>query len=323
VTGPLEEEGALAPASPTRPGDVIDAHAHLFSLPLMVEYVESNPEESERFRKAVEERRFGRRGGGELPDLGADEMARWYVERIHAAGVAKAVVMSVFPDSAYMRDVISAAKGHVHALAYVDPRGPDAPEVLEREMAAGFRGVKLLPVNRRYRLSEPECRPFFERAAQLGAPIVVHYGVTVDPAGDLRYADPLDLSPVARDFPETTFVIAHFGAGFFGEVLRLAYQCANVCVDSSGTNNWIDYDPHGFTLRQVFERALLALGPERVLFGTDSGTTAPYRTWIKFQQMSVLDAIGLSEKDRDLVVRANAVRIFGLEPGGTAGRDGD
>ena len=53
----------------------------------------------------------------------------------------------------------------------------------------------------------------FEQAAELRAPIIVHYGVTVDPMGDLRYADPIDLSPVARDFPEITFMIAHFGAG--------------------------------------------------------------------------------------------------------------
>jgi predicted TIM-barrel fold metal-dependent hydrolase len=129
----------------------------------------------------------------------------------------------------------------------------------------------------------------------------------------LRYADPTDLSPVARDFPEITFVIAHFGAGYFSETLRLAYQCDNVCVDSSGTNNWMDYDPHGFTLAQVFERAVLALGPERILFGTDSGTTAPYRSWIAYQQRRTLEEIGLGDDARDAILRRNAVRIFSLD----------
>ena len=100
--------------------------------------------------------------------------------------------------------------------------------------------------------------------------MIIHYGVTVDPTGDLRYADPLDLSPVARDFPDLQFVIAHFGAGWLDSVLRLAYQCKNVCVDTSGTNNWMDYYVPKMTLAEVFERALMALGPERVLFGTDS-----------------------------------------------------
>jgi len=72
----------------------------------------------------------------------------------------------------------------------------------------------------------------------------------------------------------------------------VAYQCKNVCVDTSGTNNWMDYHVPRMTLPEVFERALTALGPERVLFGTDSGTTAPYRTWIKFQQMRTLEQLG-------------------------------
>jgi predicted TIM-barrel fold metal-dependent hydrolase len=84
-------------------------------------------------------------------------------------------------------------------------------------------------------------------------------------------------------------------------------------VDTSGTNNWMDYHVPKMTLAEVFERALTALGPERVLFGTDSGTTAPYREWIKFQQVRTLEEIGLSDRDRDLVLRGNAVRIFGMD----------
>jgi len=227
--------------------------------------------------------------------------------------VSRAVVMSVMPDSQWTRDFVVAAKGHVHALCNVDPRDPGSADLLEREMTAGFNGVKLLPVNRCYRVSDPACRPFFEKANELKAPICIHYGVTVDPTGDLRYADPIDLSPVARDFPDVPFVIAHFGAGWLDSVLRLAYQCKNVCVDTSGTNNWMDYHVPKMTLADVFERTLTAIGPQRVLFGTDSGTTAAYRTWIKYQQVRTLEEMGLSDHDRDLVLRANAVRIYRLE----------
>ena len=300
------------PAPVTVPGQVIDAHVHLFSLPLFREYLDRDPDANPRWRKAVEQGKWGRRGES-LPDLEAGEMAEWYVRRMQDASVSKAVVVSVLPDSQYTRDFVAAANGHVAALAYIDPRLPEAPAMLEREMAAGFKGVKLLPVNRCYRLSDPACRPFFEKASELGAAITVHYGVTVDPTGDLRYADPTDLSPVARDFPDVPFVIAHFGAGYLHEALRLGYQCKNVCLDSSGTNNWMDYDPHGYTLAQVFDRALVALGPERVLFGTDSGTSAPYRKWIKHQQLRTLEELGLGAHEIDLVVRGNAVRIFGLD----------
>ena len=302
---------ALGAAKPTQPGDVIDAHVHLFTRPLMLEIAE-RPETPERFRQAIKEGKWGRRNDT-LPDMTAEEVASFYVERLTEADVAKALIVSVMPDSQYMRDFIREANGHVHALCNVDPRDPRSAELLEREMAAGFRGVKLYPVNRCFRLSDPACRPFFEKASELGAHMIIHYGVTVDPTGDLNYADPLDLSPVARDYPNLQFVIAHFGAGWLDSVLRLAYQCKNVCVDTSGTNNWMDYYVPKMTLAEVFERALMALGPERVLFGTDSGTTAPYRTWIRRMQQRTIEEMGLSDRDRDLILRGNASRIFRLD----------
>ncbi len=302
----------MAAATPTRPGDAIDAHVHLFTKPLMMEWVE-RPETPARFKQAAKEGKWGRRGEMTLPDLSAEQAAAWYVERINAANVAKALIVSVLPESQYTRDFIRAANGHVHALCNVDPRDPGAPELLEREMAAGFRGVKLYPVNRCYRLSDPACRPFFEAADELKANVIVHYGVTVDPTGDLRYADPLDMSPVARDFPELIFTIAHFGAGWLDSVLRLAYQCKNVCVDTSGTNNWMDYYVPKLTLADVFERCLTAMGPERILFGTDSGTTAPYRHWIRYMQQRTIEEMGLSAGDIDLIMRGNAARIFRLD----------
>jgi predicted TIM-barrel fold metal-dependent hydrolase len=118
---------------------------------------------------------------------------------------------------------------------------------------------------------------------------------------------------VARDYPDITFVIAHFGAGWLDSALRLAYQCKNVCVDTSGTNNWMDYYVPKLTLADVFERCLASIGPQRILFGTDSGTTAPYREWIKYQQMRTIEEIGLTDSDRDLILRANASRIFRLD----------
>ena len=302
----------LKAASATKPGDIIDTHCHLFSMGLLREFVEKNPDMNPRFEKALKEKRLGRRSS-ELPDMDPAEIAEWYTGRINAAGIAKALVVSVFPDSQYMRDFVVAAKGHVHALCNLDPRDPESPAALEREIEAGFKGVKLLPVNRCYRLSEPECRPFFEKANELGTSFIIHYGVSVDPQVDMRYADPLDLSPVARDFPEISFVIAHFGAGYLDQVLKLAYQCKNICVDSSGTNNWMDFMPYPLTLAQVFDRSITALGPERVLFGTDSGTNAPYREWIAFQQRRTLEELGLSDEYRDLILRGNAVRIFGLD----------
>lgn len=306
-------DSELHASGATVPGQVVDTHVHLITVGLLEEHLSTLPPEAmPRFREMLKQRKFGRRGDP-IPELSPAEAAQAYAARLDAVDVAKALVVSIVPDSEWMREFVSAGDGRLHALCNLDPRDPGAPALLEREMAAGFKGIKLLPVNRCYRLSDPECRPLLEKAAELGANFIIHYGVSVDPGADLRYADPLDLSPVARDFPEITFVIAHFGAGWFEEVLKLAYARSNVCVDSSGTNNWRDFLPYELSLADIFSRSVGALGAERVLFGTDSNNAAPYREWIKFQQMRTLEEIGLSAEHRDLILRANAVRIFGLD----------
>lgn len=305
------------PASPdrepivTQPGDIVDAHVHLFSVQILEEMIAAFPH-MERFQKAVKDRKWGRRGEGfDLPELDPIDMAAWYGARLDDAGIAKAIVVATAP-SQYLRDFVAVSR-RVSVLAAPDPRDPASVALLEREVAVGFKGVKLYPVNRCYYVSDPACRPFFDRAEELGVSFIIHYGVTVDPTGDLRFADPIDLSPVARDHPGSNFVIAHFGAGWLDSILKVAYQCKNVCVDTSGTNNWMDNYVPKLSLPDVFERALMALGPERILFGTDSGTTAPYRKWIAFQQRRVLEELGLSVGDRDLVLRGNAVRIFKID----------
>ena len=299
------------PTIRTQPGDVVDAHVHLFSLAIMEEMIAAFPH-MERFQKAVKDRKWGRRGEHvSLPELDPVEMADWYDARLDDAGIAKAIVVATAP-SQYLREFVAVSR-RVSVLAAPDPRDPASVELLEREVEAGFKGVKLYPVNRCYKLSDPACKPFFDRAEELGVSFIIHYGVTVDPTGDMRFADPIDLSPVARDHPESKFVIAHFGAGYLDSILKVAYQCKNVCVDTSGTNNWMDNYVPKLTLPEVFERALMGLGPDRILFGTDSGTTAPYRKWIAFQQRRVLEELGLSDSDRDLILRGNAVRIFKID----------
>jgi predicted TIM-barrel fold metal-dependent hydrolase len=302
----------LSPVPATKPGDTVDAHMHLFTLAIMEEMIAMMPN-TKRFQQAVKDRKWGRRGEHmNLPELDPTQMAEWYAARLDDAGIAKGIVVATGP-SQYLVDFIKESAGRVSVLAAIDPFAPDAVEQVERAHADGFKGFKLYPVNRCYKLSDPATRPFFDKACELGMSFIIHYGVTVDPTGDLRFADPIDLSPVARDYSDSRFVIAHFGAGWIDSVLKLAYQCKNVCVDTSGTNNWLDNYVPRMTLPEVFEAALIALGPERILFGTDSGTTAPYRKWLAFQQHRILEELGVSDANRDLILRGNAVRIFGID----------
>jgi len=86
-----------------------------------------------------------------------------------------------------------------------------------------------------------------------------------------QFAGPKDLIPVAKKYPGIRFVIPNFGAGRFEETLEVGKTCPNVYVDTAGSNSWTNEHPAKPDLRTVFQKALVAFGPERILFGSDSG----------------------------------------------------
>ena len=177
------------------------------------------------------------------------------------------------------------------------------------------------PAMHRFEVGGEASRAMLEPVAAVSGVCYVHCGLLVVklrdllglPRGyDLRYANPLAIVPAADAFPEVTFVVPHFGAGFLRETLMLGAQCPNVVVDTSSSNSWVHTQP-GLELREVFARALDVFGPQRVLFGTDSGTfPAGWRADRRDAQLALLGELGLTEGERALVMGGNAVRILDL-----------
>src|SRR4029079_19385947 len=97
----------------------------------------------------------------------------------------------------------------------------------------------------------------------------LHKRLCLASAFTLRLGAPLTLSTVAAKFPKVPVIIPHFGAGFLRETLMAADQCPNIHLDTSSSNSWIKYHP-GLTLEAVFRQALEVVGPDRLIFGTDS-----------------------------------------------------
>ena len=90
----------------------------------------------------------------------------------------------------------------------------------------------------------------------------------------------------------------------------LADCCPNVHLDTSSSNSWICYTP-GLTLEQVFKTALDVVGPDRLIFGTDSSFFP--RGWhqtIYDQQRTALNAIGVGEPVQKKIFGENFARLF-------------
>ena len=105
-------------------------------------------------------------------------------------------------------------------------------------------------------------------------------------------------------------IIPHFGAGQLRATLMAADLCGNIHVDTSSSNGWIRYTP-GLTLEAVFGAALETLGPERILFGTDSSFFP--RGWqqpVHEGQQAVLDALGVDPSAQAAIMSENFERLF-------------
>ena len=133
------------------------------------------------------------------------------------------------------------------------------------------------------------------------------------PAGSRHGSgQPLDVQVLASAWPKVPFIIPHFGAGFFREALMAGDMCANIHLDTSSSNGWMKYIP-GLTLEAVFRQAIQVLGPERLLFGTDSSFFP--RGWqrpVFDTQVAALDRLGLKAAEVDLILGGNFDRLFPL-----------
>jgi uncharacterized protein len=118
------------------------------------------------------------------------------------------------------------------------------------------------------------------------------------------------VAPLALRFPGVPVIVPHFGAGLLRETLMAADQCSNIYLDTSSSNAWMKYHP-GLTLDAVYRQALAVVGPERLLFGTDSSFFP--RGWqaaVHRAQLAALDAAGVSEADRSQILGGNFERLF-------------
>ena len=71
--------------------------------------------------------------------------------------------------------------------------------------------------------------------------------------------------------------------------------------------------PYSLTLKEVYKKTLAVLGPDRILFGSDS-TAFPkgWRQEVFEAQAAILQDLGVSKEDLENIFGGNAIRIFKL-----------
>ena len=155
--------------------------------------------------------------------------------------------------------------GRVLGYCYVNPGyGRESLEEIRRYVGDhDFIGIKLY---NEYTCTEPVVFPVVELAIELGVPILhhashSHYFVEDQP----RLTDSGHLAELARRYPETMLICAHFsGGGDWEWTIKAARHAPNVFLDTSGS----------VTDDGSVDLAVAVAGVDRVVFGCDSSMTA-------------------------------------------------
>lgn len=201
-------------------------------------------------------------------------------------------------------------------FAHHDPFQPDAAGELRRAVnELGLRGYKILAPSLRGALDDPALDPLWAEAEALQIPVLIHFGVLGGGGGVAQHVNinPLILQTAAKGFPGINFVIPHFGCGYPRELLHLAWVCPNVSVDTSGNNEWVRWMPYPLTLHDLFRKFYETIGPERILFGTDSEWFPRGFANRYFEtQWQACCEIGMDSEDLHRVFHDNAARLLKL-----------
>lgn len=194
----------------------------------------------------------------------------------------------------------------------------DAAEELKRAVdELGLKGYKLFGPLTPIPFDDRSLAPVWTFAAERKLPVLIHFGLLGHAGGIVQHLNinPLSIFNVARQYPDIPFIIPHFGCGYYQELLQLCWSCPNVYVDTSGSNQWIRWMPYELTLETLFRKTYELIGPERIVFGSDSlGFPRGYNYRYVQEQVRVVRDLRFSEQEIELIFGNNARRLLDLEP---------
>jgi uncharacterized protein len=174
-------------------------------------------------------------------------------------------------------------------------------EEWRRQIELGVVALKVHPVHGGFPVNDRALYAAYEICRSVGLPVVVHCGTSVFPGSENKYADPVLLDDVLRDFPDLDIVLAHGGRGWWYDAAAfLALTYDHVWIDLAGL-------PPA-RLPQYYARHDWARLSRRMIFGTDW----PGVPGIAANARAIADLCPDPETTA-LVLGGNAMRVYRLK----------
>jgi predicted TIM-barrel fold metal-dependent hydrolase len=161
------------------------------------------------------------------------------------------------PDNEMVRELVIAGPG-VYGLVWANPRDPDVVTDTRRlldEPGSRFRGVKLHPLLDGYHSDDPAVHPIIELLIERRLPALIYCGHPI-------FTLPWSIEELVRRYPEARIILGHMGHGniiYINAAIDVAERNPNVYLETSGM-------PMHSKIREAVER----VGPDRVLYGSDT-----------------------------------------------------
>jgi predicted TIM-barrel fold metal-dependent hydrolase len=240
---------------------IIDAHVHLYPDAANQDPAEWARARHEPYWAALVTRR--RKDGSavqEFPSLAE------LVRDMDAAGIDQAVLLGWYwehhatcvEQNRFYADCLKAEPARFKAFATVHAQaGEAALDEIRWARDAGFSGIgELSPHSQGVRLDDPAWRDILKLAGQLRLPVNLHVTDPNSKPYPGRRETPLaDFVAMAREFPWTKFILAHWGGGLAFDTEN--HILPNVYYDTAASPLLYDAD------------AWTKAPPGRVLFGSD------------------------------------------------------
>ena len=196
------------------------------------------------------------------------------------------------PANAAAAKIVAATEGLLQWMV-VDPRRKQtlrqAEEMLDRPKCIG---IKIHPEEHGYPIAEYG-RAVFEFAS-------AHQAIIQSHSGD-KSSMPADFVGLANDFPQVPLIISHLGCGWDND---LTHQVRAIQKSKHG-NLYTDTSSARSITSNLLEWAVKEIGAEHVLYGTDSPL------YFAPMQRARVDQAAISDQDKCLILRDNALRLFG------------
>ena len=201
----------------------------------------------------------------------------------------------------------------IFSIGCIHPDCPDVKAELALAARLGLKAVKIHPYFQNHDFDDPAYLRLMEAAGELGLIVVAHTGTDPGYPGLYRCTTAM-IANVLKTLPDVKMVLAHMGGcGNWHDVLEVVAGSKVIldCAYSLGFSLDMEGKPMPGIPRLLTEERFMemvnVLGPERVLFGTDSPWTDQRHSLEQFLSLP------LSPEARERILYQNALDLYNLQ----------